>query len=147
MCACCVCHGSCRSFGRDLWHIPTSIPRRFFVGWPLAGSSKELATATSRACTLAPVESTTGCISETLVLVKAHIGVIYPFILALGNTWQPTNPLRHVEFITPKKSIDPRVRASPSHTFASSLKSIELRATSKGTPCNIEQCGWHADLI
>ena len=100
----------------------------------------------SRASTQVPAEGTAACISETLVLILGYIGVIHPFVFVLGSTRQPTNPLGHIKVVTPKKSIDPRVCSSPSHTFASSLKLVELCAASEGTPCNIEQRRWHADL-
>ena len=100
----------------------------------------------SRASTRVPTEGTAVCISDALTLIVDCIGVIYPFVLIFWSTRQPANPLGHIKIVTPEESIGPGVCSSPSHTFFSSLKLVELRAASEGTPCNIEQRRWHTDL-
>ena len=79
-------------------------------------------------------------------LVEDSERVIGPLILVLWIAWYPSNPLWHIKIIAPQKGIGTRVCASPSHSFASSLESIELRASGKGPPRNIEQGGWHSDF-
>ena len=75
------------------------------------------------------------CSSRHVPLIENCNGVISPLVLISLIAWEPTNPFRQVNIVAPKESIGPRVRASPGRAFASSLKSMELRAPREGTPC------------
>ena len=80
------------------------------------------------------------CSSRHVPLIESCNGVISPLVFISLIAWEPSNPFWQVKIVTPKESIGSRVRASPGRAFASSLKSMELRAPREGTPCNIEQC-------
>ena len=105
-----------------------------------------MASDVGRASTRALAKKHGSCNVATCGSVYPQLRTLCPLILICRIAWYPSNPLWHIKIIAPQKRIGPRVCASPSHSFASSLESIELCTSGKGPPCNFEQGGWHADF-